>query len=1423
MKKLLLILSSIVLTFALNAQTITMSGTSKGITKGNDQFSGFQATFSYDQIESTTITGTERGTFSAISIEGAYLDGELGTPQLPVFKKMIAIPVDATPTVVVKNYTSSEYALDEYGIHTLFPAQADVRKDQDQSDIPFAYNVKAYGSTEYTNAPMAHVEILGTTRGVILGMLTVNPIQYNPATNSIMVYNNINVEVTFENGNYQKTQALYRNTYSPYFSNLYKTPMNRGIYEDHPDMYKTPVHMLVIANRMFESALQPWLEWKTKKGFYVDVNYTDVIGSTAAAIKAFCHSKYNQGTTNGTAPSFIVFVGDTPQVPASQTGSQSEKATDLYYAKVNTGSTWFPDMYYSRLSAQNVQQLTNQIEKILYYEKYQFADPSYLDKVLLIAGADGTWNPRVGQPTINYAANYYFNAAHGYTNVHKYLNSYSGCYANFNDVGFANYTAHCSENSWGDPSYTCTQVSSLTNVNKYFIAMGNCCLAADFGWTGANGIPGVTGECFGETMMREPQKGTAGYIGSSPSSYWGGDFHFAVGAYSGSINTVTNPTLENTTTGCYDFMFGDADFNTLCSYIYGGNIAVTYAYSMGYETHVSPNYYWEAYNVLGDGSLMPYNTQADDNTVTHLPVIYIGLPSYEVMAVPGSLVAISKDGVLLGTAVANESGVAMVTIDPPISSGGNVDIVVTRNQYKPVIEQVPAVAQSGPYVVPAGYTVPGDEKLTYISTNTEIEVTLNNVGIETTTNLTVTISCSDPQLTITNNTATCSGIAPNGSAIVKFNVTVAHDIPDNKTFMVDVTSTEGGKGSWEGKLPLKAYAPVFTIEKILIDGVDGGNLSAGTVTTITTVVKNKGGADAYMVKGNLEIGSEYINFACEGLTPAGQNLPAGETMELPFTVITSPNMPYGHEAPLKLLLSANYGISASEDFKATYSGSSNYCIPGSTNCSVYNDRITSLVIVKTSDQSSVLNTAPECSSNGYTDYTSTILPLVPGEQYTVKVKVGYQNHRVRGWVDANGNNLFDNAESLFTISCSSVGTEYTANFTVPTDAAPGVHRFRIRTRDGSTIPEACDTYSYGQTLDYSVNFPELYPRVQNVHAELVGENITVTWEAPATGTPNSYNIYRNGTKLNTDPVTVLNFTETNIVEGVYAYNVTAVYGAKESYAQMSNVICNIITCKKPVNLEVTPNCLTAKLTWEEPEGIEGELLGYNIYRNYVKINEALVTNKEYLDENLEAGEYKYQVSAKYADCESDLTNIVSLLIQPCEMPQNLNAELVDDFILVSWDNPLNINRNFMGFNVYRNEEKINTEVITEKEYKDEDLVPETEYCYQVSAVYSFGESEKTDPKCLFFVSIKDYQDGSFSIYPNPTTGELNLVQERIENGEWRIDNVEILDVYGRKLSSNHIIVSSSNHYINISHLSAGIYFVKITTEAGAMVKKVVKM
>jgi hypothetical protein len=76
--------------------------------------------------------------------------------------------------------------------------------------------------------------------------------------------------------------------------------------------------------------------------------------------------------------------------------------------------------------------------------------------------------------------------------------------------------------------------------------------------------------------------------------------------------------------------------------------------------------------------------------------------------------------------------------------------------------------------------------------------------------------------------------------------------------------------------------------------------------------------------------------------------------------------------------------------------------------------------------------------------------------------------------------------------------------------------------------------------------------------------------------------------------------------------------------------------------------------------------------------------------------------------------------------------------------------------------------------------------------------------------------GMIHVYPNPTTGEL-----RVTSYELPVTGVEIFDVYSRKLLSLASQMSLETT-IDISHFPAGAYFVKVITEQGEIVKKVVK-
>ena len=82
------------------------------------------------------------------------------------------------------------------------------------------------------------------------------------------------------------------------------------------------------------------------------------------------------------------------------------------------------------------------------------------------------------------------------------------------------------------------------------------------------------------------------------------------------------------------------------------------------------------------------------------------------------------------------------------------------------------------------------------------------------------------------------------------------------------------------------------------------------------------------------------------------------------------------------------------------------------------------------------------------------------------------------------------------------------------------------------------------------------------------------------------------------------------------------------------------------------------------------------------------------------------------------------------------------------------------------------------------------------------------------VGIENLEVTTVKIYPNPTTGKL-----KIEGGEVIIESVVIYDVFGK---IQKIKNWETENGIDISNLPTGVYFVKICTESGEVVRKVVK-
>ena len=860
---------------------------------------------------------TKAGVFTMISAKGLTRSFNIGEPCLPMVNKLISIPFGSEIRAEVLDYETEEILLSDLGLdHPLIPAQRPMSKSADPELVPFEYAEAAYQKAGYYTLPMAETSISGTMRNVRLGVVSMVPMEYDPVANKIKVYKNMTVKVDYVVADWEKTRVMNEKYYSPFFKPVYDRILNydQSLYTDKSDLVKYPVKYLIISDRMFEAQLQPFIEWKTQKGFIVETYYTDEIGTSNTAIKNHIQTIYNSAVPpEDPAPSFVLFVGDDQEIQAFS-GTTGSHISDLYFCEFSGDKR--PEIYYGRFSAHTTALLQPQIDKTLEYEKYLMPDPSYLGEVTLISGVDSYWAPTHGNGQINYGTIHYFNLAHGIDpNVWLYPDSdASGASAAIiqtvnNGVGLINYTAHCGHTGFGNPSFTTSDIEDLTNEHMYLLGIGNCCQSNTFG-------DDYSTPCFGEVWLQEANKGGVGYIGGSNSTMWDPDYWWGVG-YGPIVGS--GATYEETGLGAYDGMFHDHNEPVSDHYIvnsaimFCGNLAVEEG-DMG-----DANYYWEIYHLMGDPSVMTYLGVPTVNNVTLPATVFVTDEIVTVQADPGSYVGISLGGVLYGAGYVDVTGSVDVALIQQFSAPCEADIVVTGQNKQPYISTFSVITPDGPYVVHSSHSIDdsagnADGELT-AGESVILGVEVENVGPDNADDVVATLSTSDMYITITDNTETYGYIA-GGGGILNSPSAFAFDVspltPDGHVVHFDLTC-EGIESRliWESGFNIDVQASDVNQILITIDDAAGGNgngiLDPGETADVIVTLENTGTAAAGNVYGMLSENDSYLsipdNSAFYG-TIAGGGGTADNSGDV-FVVSADSSCPQGYAAQMQLGLSGD--------------------------------------------------------------------------------------------------------------------------------------------------------------------------------------------------------------------------------------------------------------------------------------------------------------------------------------------------------------------------------------------------------------------------------------------------------------------------------------------------------------------------------------
>lgn len=844
---------------------------------------------------------TEQGNYCQLSYEGMTPTQNDGQPELPVITNLLEIPLCENMQVNVVNSIYETYSLAELGIdNPIMPAQPRHPKSED-GPFPFVIDEATYATNSFYGMPLAQSEKVGMLRNINIGRLSVSPFEYNPVTGELRVCTQLDVEITFVNPNIPRTMEMKTKHGNGMFDGQHYgviNPMSAPGYRN--EISSAPIKYLIVAHSMFRNNedLQTFINWKKRIGYLVEIAYTDDsnVGTTTTSIKNFIKAKYDNATAEDPAPTFLLLVGDKQQIPAFTGQSSSDHISDLYYATWTTGDN-IPDCYYGRFSAQNVSQLSPQIEKTLMYEQYTMPDPSYLDDAVLVAGTDGYGHsPTHADGQINYIANNYINTNNGYTTVYTHNYNCSTQSATIRaeigaGVGWANYTAHCSAEGWADPSFINSHVNSMSNSDKYGIMIGNCCESGRF----------EQSSCFGETLLRASKKGAVIYLGASNSTYWDEDYYWAVGVRSNI--TTTTPTYNASHLGAYDRIFHTHNeaysqwISTSAGFNMVGNMAV--------ESSSSSRklYYWEIYHVFGDPSIKPYLSEPSAITANIPSGTVVGAASLDFTAVPYAYVALTQNNVLISAAFADANGLVSLTL-PADLIPGQYEIAISAQNHIQFFQTINFASPNTFYAV-SNISLNNSAALS----NDQIsnwDLHVENVSAITGNNVRAKIQVLTPNIYFVVDSVYIGTMNGNQNFDLNnaFTSRTITSLSNLEQISVKVTIFSDN-GTFERTFNYNAVAPELHYDHATLNvgTANEGMINSGESGTITFYVKNDGQSNISNLIGTLVSNHNDVTVNNSSVNLGSIN--AGNTVAVTFNISIAANVTVGNSYPLTFSINNN--------------------------------------------------------------------------------------------------------------------------------------------------------------------------------------------------------------------------------------------------------------------------------------------------------------------------------------------------------------------------------------------------------------------------------------------------------------------------------------------------------------------------------------
>lgn len=215
-----------------------------------------------------------------------------------------------------------------------------------------------------------------------------------------------------------------------------------------------------------------------------------------------------------------------------------------------------------------------------------------------------------------------------------------------NGVGIITYTGHGSSLAFSTSGFSSSTIGTLTNTTMHPFVWSVACSNGDF----------VNGNCFAEAFTRA----------GTPSQPTG-----ALATLMSTILQSWNPPMEGQDE-MVNILVESAANNIKRTF---GGLSMNGCMQMNDAYGTMGDEMTDTWTCFGDPSVMVYTDAPVNMTVSHVPNVPLATTSITVNCnINDALICLSKNGVILGTGIAN-GGSATITI--PAATAGSIDVTVT--------------------------------------------------------------------------------------------------------------------------------------------------------------------------------------------------------------------------------------------------------------------------------------------------------------------------------------------------------------------------------------------------------------------------------------------------------------------------------------------------------------------------------------------------------------------------------------------------------------------------------------------------------------------------------------------------------------------------------------------------------------------------